>query len=550
MLFSALVDADRMDAMLWDLKQQNPHDERVSASVGTDLLSSFNPRSLSEFNPQSLPLAKTKLDRLRNVFAQYCITAASSPKGLFRLTGACGIGKTESSLRFALIHAQHNTMPGIIYVGPLKSIIEQTAITYGKLLGQKSVLEHHSGFYPEPDETKDYKLDTERWDKPFIVTSGVQFYESLFSNQPSQCRKLHNIANRVILIDEAQTIPLELANSILDVLETLIKDWGCTVVLMSATQPAFNKLKLCHNATDIVPNDKVTEQFQQLDRVTYRITLESPWTWQNLAEDITLSGFEQSLTVVNTTKLAREGYQELSNLVSSSWFHLSARMCPAHRDRILQQVRSLLDDKLPCHLISTQLIEAGVDIDFPRAYRQLGPLDSIIQTSGRCNRNNKLSKQEAVVTVFEKQDANQASGNYQNRINMTRNILTYDPQALEHNLLNSIRQYFLQLYSKIHAGGKKIQELRSQYKYPEVAKEFQVIDDSWQQSVVVPWEEGADLIAELRNKEVLTEQDWRRVQRYTVGVPLKYTGITECPNGLKIVSDYSSDFGLYLDTSV
>ncbi|BDA71824.1 hypothetical protein CAL7716_059900 [Calothrix sp. PCC 7716] len=497
------------------------------------------------FDPHTLPTAVSQIDKLRNVTATYYISKADSPKGLFRLTGACGIGKTQSSLRFGLIHALRWNLKGIIYVGPLKSIIEQTANIYRELLGEANVLEHHSGFEPQLAEEKNYKLDTERWDKPFIVTSGVQFYESLFSNSPSQCRKLHNIANRVILIDEAQTIPLHLVKPILDVLKTLVEDWNCTVVLMSATQPAFDRLKnISFDATDIVPLEAVNEQFQANKRNTYRLQHETNWSWLDLAQDIKESGFSQSLTVVNTTKLSRVGYQQLSNLVPGNWFHLSARMCPAHRAEVLQKVRECLDKNLPCNLISTQLVEAGVDIDFPRVYRQLGPLDSIIQTAGRCNRNNKLDTHNAVVTVFNVEGANLPPGDYRNRIEITRAILQNNPNALNKDIQVSMQQYFRAYFNDIHAGGDEIQKLRCSYDYPQVAKKFQVIDNDWQQSVVVPWGKGIDLINELHNKDIVSQYDWRRLQQYTIALPNSCEQVIEQASGLKIWDgEYSQEFG-------
>jgi len=552
MLFSALIDSDHTDAMNFEQKYQNPQSVEilVAPRLQFTFQSSFFIRCNCKFSPQLLPSASTKIERLRNVFAQYCIAAAASPKGLFRLTGACGIGKTKSSLQFALIHAQKHQLSRIIYVAPLKSIIEQNAAVYRKILGSNSVLEHHSGFEPQLEEARKYKLDTERWDKPVIVTSGVQFYESLFSNLPAKCRKLHNIANSVILIDEAQSVPLNLAIPILDVLETLVSDWGCTVVLMSATQPAFDRLNLGNNAIDIVPQEQVNRQFQQLERVTYRSYIEKSWTWDDLACDIKSSQQQQSLTVVNTTKLARAGYQELAAIVPGTWFHLSTRMCPEHRDRILQQVRARLKDNLPCHLISTQLIEAGVNVDFPRVYRQLAPLDSIIQTAGRCNRNGKLNKLDAIATIFKLDGASDPLREYTNRIEITRAILTKDAEALDSNLPKSIRQYFLQIYNQIHAEeGNKIQQLRFAYNYPEVAKKFKVINDEAQSPVVVPWREGKNLVAELQSKEVLSSQDWRRLQRYTVLLPVDYTAVEELANGLRIwQGNYDSNFGVSLDS--
>ncbi|MFP4008857.1 MAG: CRISPR-associated endonuclease Cas3'', partial [Spirulinaceae cyanobacterium] len=215
MLFSALVDSDRLDAANFEeaVKSENPCESRV-----LPLQNSLNPRPQTNFNPHDLKPATSEINQLRNVFASDCIAAATHPKGFFRLTGVCGIGKTESSLRWGLIHAETHQMRGIVYVAPIKVIIEQTAQVYRDLLGEDNVLEHHSGYEPKTQDTRNYKLDTERWDKPYIVTSGVQFYESLFSHRPGQCRKLHQLRDRVILIDEAQTIPLDLVIPILDVL--------------------------------------------------------------------------------------------------------------------------------------------------------------------------------------------------------------------------------------------------------------------------------------------------------------------------------------------
>lgn len=535
MLFSALVDSDRLDAMLFEQKEQNPCGARVL------------PQSKKCFNPRPLPSPKRAIDELRNAFAEDCIKAATQPKGLYRLTGVCGIGKTEASLRFALLHQEKHEMAGIIYVGPLKSIIEQTAKVYRNFLGAgEFVLEHHSGFEPTTEEIKDYQLDTERWDKPIIVTSGVQFYESLFSNRPTQCRKLHNIANRVILIDEAQTVPLDLAIPILDVLETLVADWGCTVVLMSATQPAFDRLELCHNAIDIIPSEKVQQQFQSLERVTYRIESDRPWNWQDLAADIHNSGFHQSLTVVNTTKLSREGYQALSQLMNGFWFHLSGRMCPAHRKEVLAQIQSRLENQLPCHLISTQVIEAGVDVDFPRVYRQMSPLDSIIQTAGRCNRNNQLKYAEAIVTIFELEAGGFTSSDYAHRIEITRKLLREIPDPLGENILQTIQKYFLNIYNSIRQSqGKEIQKLREQYDFLKVNENFKVIDDEKQQSVVVLWQGSRSLIEDLQPKERLTEQEWRLLQPYTVTLPRTIEPTEKCSNGMRIWrGEYNEFWGL------
>lgn len=544
MLFSALVDSDRLDAAQFEYTSKNSGELRVG----------LNHHLPSHFDPHLLPKPTSEIDRLRNVFASDCIANATQSKGLYRLTGVCGIGKTQSSLRWGIIHANTHQMRGILYVAPLKVIIEQTAKVYRKLLGDDNVLEHHSSYEPDPKEVRNYKLDTERWDKPYIVTSGVQFYESLFSNRPGQCRKLHQLRDRVILIDEAQTIPLHLAIPILDVLETLVEDWGCSVVLMSATQPAFDRLKLCDRATDLIPQVRITEQFRQLQRVTYRNQSNKTWTWTDLAKDIQQSRHSQNLVVVNTTKLAREGFRELSDRYPGDTFHLSTRMCVAHRKQVLDEIERRLDPQTPrgCYLVSTQLIEAGVNVDFPRVYRQLAPFDSIIQTAGRCNRNQRLQKEDAIATIFNLADSS-APPDYRKRIQITKTVFDNYADPLGEDILDAIREYFQKLYNDLHAGGQEIQKFRYRYDFPKVAKRFHVIEDDYAASVVVPWGEGDRLIETLSQKDGLTQTDWRSIQPYVATVPKKYledqySEIEVFANGLAIwTGNYDSEVGCLTD---
>jgi CRISPR-associated endonuclease/helicase Cas3 len=502
MLFSVLVDTDRLDAQRFESLQ-----DWEASQVA--LQYSFNPHC---FHPKSSAQAGTEINRIRNVFAEYCTSAAKLPKGIFRLTGACGVGKTIASAKFAAFHAEHHTMNGVVYVGPLKSIIEQTADIYRDLFGEDNVLEHHSGFEPKLEEVKQYKLNAERWDKPVIVTSGVQFYESLFAHSPAKCRKLQGLINKVILIDEAQTIPSHLIRPILDILNVLVQDWGCTVVLMSATQPALRNL-IKDNACDIIPPKASREFFEQLNRITYRL-IDDIWSWGNIAQDIELSEYKQALIIVNTTELARKGYDELSQNFPSNWFHLSSKMCPAHRSQVLLEVRELLAKNEPCCLISTQVIEAGVDIDFPRVYRQLAPLDSLIQSGGRCNRSGKQSKEQSIVTVFP-MNAIDPPG-YKQGVSITKGVLRrFD---LNQNFLDAIEHYFLSLFSEIHDGGKKINQLRSRYNFPAVANNVSVIDDLNKISVIVDYGEGKTIIDNLKQKDFINEYEWRQVQSFTVNV--------------------------------
>jgi CRISPR-associated endonuclease/helicase Cas3 len=496
MLFSVLVDSDRLDA------------QRFESSINQD-------NCTYNFNSDFLLLkSQSIISQARIDFAQHCTNKSELPKGIFRLTGPCGIGKTIASANFAYLHSQKHQMSGIVYVGPLKSIIEQTAEVYRQLFGEIAVLEHHSGYEPKLAEARDYKLNTERWDKPVIVTSGVQFYESLFARTPGKCRKLQGLINKVILLDESQSIPADLVRPILNVLNTLVTDWGCTIVLMSATQPAFDNLDDDDliNVVDIIPEAETTRLFQQLNRVNYQY-IPDIWNWENIVSSIESSGLNQGLVIVNTTKSAREGYEILSAQFPDKCFHLSSRMCPAHRSQILRKVRQLLKDEKPCFLISTQVIEAGVDVDFPIVYRQLAPLDSIIQAAGRCNREGKQDKGNVI--IFNMSSPNPPG--YIQATNLTKKILTnYD---LNDDILPIIKMYFSNLFNQNHDGGIDIQKLRENYDFPKVAEAVRVIDNQHQISVVVKWGNSEELIAEMQDQKYLTEADWRKLQQFTVNIP-------------------------------
>ncbi|MDD1413607.1 CRISPR-associated helicase Cas3' [Dolichospermum sp. ST_con] len=528
MLFSVLVDSDRLDAQRFEYKGESPLNLELSAYNKM----SFNPHSFS--SPSSNVISEA-----RNVFAQHCTNKSELPKGIFRLTGPCGVGKTIASANFAYLHSQKHQMSGIVYVGPLKSIIEQTADVYRQLFGETAVLEHHSGYEPKIAEVKEYKLNTERWDKPVIVTSGVQFYESLFAHTPTKCRKLQGLINKVILLDESQSIPAHLVRPILNILNTLVTDWGCTVVLMSATQPAFHNLDDDDliDAVDIIPENETIRLFQQLNRVHYQYIADI-WEWENIVSSIQESGLNQGLIIVNTTKLAREGYQILSEKFPDNFFHLSSRMCPGHRSQILGKVRQLLKDQKPCFLISTQVVESGVDVDFPIVYRQLAPLDSIIQAAGRCNREGKQNKGNVI--IFNMLGTNPPGYIYPT--NLTQTILVkYD---LNGDILRMIEMYFSNLFNQNHDGGIDIQRLRESYDFPEVAKSVKVIDDEHQISVVVKWGDSEKLIAQMQTQEYLTELDWRKLQQFTVNLPKKFTNYIQIGKIDVWTGDYDQKTGI------
>ena len=382
MLFSSLVDADFLDTENFMSPEKGK--ERGAYPPISELKEKLDTH-LSKFKPDS------KVNEIRKQILDECQQKAALPSGFFTLTVPTGGGKTLSSMAFALKHAIQNNKKRVIMAIPYTSIIEQTAETYRNVFGENSVLEHHSNLDPDK-ETQQSKLAAENWDAPIIVTTNVQLFESLFAAKTSSCRKLHNLTNSVIILDEAQMLPTEYLNPILSTIKGLVEMFGVTVVLCSATQPALcgeigsgiAKFKGIENATEIISSPKLLEE--NLKRTELNVLTEKLNNYNELAES--LQAHEQVLCIVNTRKDCRE----IHALMPQGTIHLSAFMCPQERSRIISEVKTKLKNKENVKVISTQLIEAGVDIDFPVVYRALAGFDSITQAAGRCNREGKLGK--------------------------------------------------------------------------------------------------------------------------------------------------------------
>ncbi|MDR1916739.1 MAG: CRISPR-associated helicase Cas3', partial [Synergistaceae bacterium] len=399
-LFSGLVDADRLDAEHFDLLAENMEGVEVRSPRGAkatipDLvlrLERFLNAKMSEL-PEEDKFSRVNVARAKVLKA--CNYAAMLPRGIFSLTVPTGGGKTLSGMSFALRHAEKNNLRRVICVIPYTSIIEQNADVYRKALGGENVLEHHCNYDIEKSREEFgeeiagfFEKASENWDFPVIVTTTVQFFESLFANGGTKCRKLHNIANSAIILDEAQSLPSDLIKTLLEGLRELEEHYGCSVLISTATQPAFEtrgKFKGLENIREIMI------EHVYLKRVNYH--------WLNLSEKLSCWGelaervlqHKRVLVVTHLRKDARDLAKELREKDDKvPLYHLSAQMCPAHRFEILEKIKRLLKDKnAHCRLVSTQLVEAGVDLDFDAVYRALGGLDSIVQSAGRCNREGR-----------------------------------------------------------------------------------------------------------------------------------------------------------------
>lgn len=507
MIFSCLVDADYLDT---EEALDKSKSEWRSTYPSLEALDSLFWNSLNEMCGKATP---TAVNLQREIVLNDCLNAALLSPGLFSLTVPTGGGKTLSSLSFALKHAKKHRKRRVIYIIPFTSIIEQNASVFRKVLGEDSVLEHHCNFIPDDADWKS-RLASENWDAPVIVTTNVQFFNSFFGNRPSVCRKLHNVAESVIIFDEVQTIPVEKLKPCLEVLKELTLNYGVTAVLCTATQPAIEYSEQftsgLKNVTEIVQD--VPALFGALKRTKE--------TFIGKINEVELSKklieHDQVLCIVNTRKQALDVFDLLPAIEGN--YHLSALMYPSHRSRQFDEIRTRLKNKLPCRVISTQLIEAGVDVDFPFVYRAIAGMDSIAQASGRCNRegNNDCGD----VFVFKFEDGT-PPGFFRQTAQCAEQLFEkFAGQFLEPNC---IREYFLGYYwinnNRMDSDG--IVELCNQgckgdIQFKDIA-EFQMIKTATIPIIIALEKEAVDLVNRLDFIEhgafVL-----RKLQRYSVQI--------------------------------
>ncbi|KJS83821.1 MAG: hypothetical protein JM58_11860 [Peptococcaceae bacterium BICA1-8] len=511
MIYSCLVDSDFLDTELF------MSINKVDRSVNYDykLFNKKLNRYIAKFKNKEREINKKRAEILND-----CIEKSTNEKGLFTLTVPTGGGKTISSLAFAINHVLEHGMDRIIYVIPYTSIIEQTGKIFKDILGQANVLEHHSNFDFKNEEDLIFhklKLSSENWDIPIVVTTNVQFFESLFANKSSRCRKLHNITNSVIIFDEAQMIPTQFLTPCLMSISELVINYKSSCVLCSATQPSLkDRFPKEISINEICENTELLYEFFRRTKVVNRGKMEVA----QIAEE--LNNCNQALCIVNSKKHAIQIYSKLSG---EGAFHLSTRMCPKHRNEVLDKIKQRLEDEMPCKVVSTQLIEAGVDVDFPLVYRSMAGIDSIVQAGGRCNRENKL--EVGIINVFEPESVftKNMPSSIKRPIEVAKTIMRRFEDILSPQ---AIKLYFEELYNFEGEEGLDINNIFKEmekgaegcnfnFNFKQVASKFKLIDENTI-PVIIGFDKNAEeLINKLRfideYKSIL-----RTIQPYTVNV--------------------------------
>jgi CRISPR-associated endonuclease/helicase Cas3 len=567
MLFSSLVDADFLDTEQY----MDPH--RAAQRADWPTLNSLRVLFECHMADKIKAAAPTQVNRQRADILRQCREKAQDAPGLFSLTVPTGGGKTLSSLAFALEHARLHDKRRIIYVIPYTSIIEQTADIFRGIFGD-AIVEHHSNAEADPGkETHNSRLASENWDAPVIVTTNVQFFESLFAAKTSRCRKLHNIANSVVVLDEAQLLPPEFLQPVLDVLNLLTRHYGVTVVLSTATQPALTSRNYFDAKNNLRGLDGVREIIRDpdaiyaaLERVSVRLPTDwhAPTSWDALAHELTQR--DSVLVIVNRRKDARELWQRMP----ADTVHLSALMCGEHRSRTIRKIKARLKAEVSTRVVSTQLVEAGVDVDFPTVYRALAGLDSIAQAAGRCNREGRLMVPNlGEVIVFISPSAS-PPGLLRQGEDACRSVLHGHAGKPLSRVLFS--RYFEKLYHACDLDKHRIvEDLRMNgqldndlaVNFRTAADKFKLIEDEDSMPVVVRYrgvdgnEETVDMLLNVLKKDGPDRWLMRKLQRYTVNVHrnaamtlLAQGDLEEMMPGLFVqASDwlYDSNLGLLLD---
>ncbi len=568
-LFSCLIDADRLSTADFESPNNRQFRNYGQYHPWDILIKRLNDR-LADFEKKN---KKNEVDELRTKVSQYCYDFASRPKGLYQLTVPTGGGKTLASLRFALNHAKKHKMERIFYIIPYTSIIDQNAEEIRKILEDKDetgnylnrvVLEHHSNLTPEK-ETNRHNLLSQNWDAPIIFTTQVQFFEALFGSSTRDARRMHQLANSVIIFDEVQTIPIRCVHMFNLAIRFLLRACGSSVVLCTATQPLLDKVEPVQRSLEITPKQQIIPNIKELFNVLKRVNVSDNRKVSGWSEEETIGLIERELqksgsvlVIVNTRRSARALYEKINKQQIADIYHLSTNMCPAHRIEILDSVKEDLVKRKPVICISTQLIEAGVDIDFGSVIRYLAGLDSITQAAGRCNRNGirengnvwivnpeeekieglkdiKVGAQVAERILDEFEDSPERFENdrlgliamekyyqyyfYQRKDEMSFNVGKQSILSRDDNIFNllSLNSISVDEYKRINNMYPSIPFKQS---FQTASRLFRVIDSNTR-GVIVPYKkEGKELINDLCSISEFEKQYkfLRKAQRYSVNL--------------------------------
>lgn len=505
MLYSCLVDADYLDTEAFLADKTVLRSGFIDITKMKLLVDEYT----SKFDPSSSALNKMRCELLKQ-----CKDAGSDNKqihkNLYTLTIPTGGGKTLSSLSFALNRAVLTGRQRIIYVIPYTSIIEQNAGVFKGIVGKNNVVEHHMNVvYDDTDGSNRKKLATENWDAPLIVTTNVQFIESIFANKPSKCRKLHNIANSIIIFDEAQMLPEDYLLPCVEVIKELTEHYNCCVVLCTATQPSLDKF-FDNKALEII--DKPKFYYDVFKRTKIKIL--GKLTKSELAAK--LKKYSQVLCIVGTKRKAQQIFELLKE--EKNVYHLSTNMYPAHRKRILEEVRVKLKNGEVCRVISTSLIEAGVDVDFPTVYKEMDALDSIVQAAGRCNREGKRNVEDSIVYVFELEGNSNKLRLLEKQV--TENILQ---EYEDISSPEAITAYFNKLHVLLaeNLDKRKIFEFlkhgRQRFYFKTIASMVKIINDNTK-SIFIPFDSNAKIIEQELRSGARTKELMRKMGAYCVNI--------------------------------
>lgn len=539
MLFSCLVDADFLATeAFYGAKERGGH----------SALATLRERLNDHLTNLTGRAPRSDLNLLRAEILAHARAKAEMPPGLFTMTVPTGGGKTLASLAFALDHAVRHGLRRIVYIIPYTSIIEQTAGVFRRALGDTDVLEHHGNVeWERPAESSIARADdegrdasnklrraAENWDVPIVVTTAVQFFESLHAARTSRCRKLHNLAKSAIILDEAQTLPVHLLRPCLAAIDELTGNYGASVVLCTATQPAVTQAKGFSRGLRIGEDRELAPRPRELYDELRRTDVRHAGTVTDADIAARFAEREQMLCIVNSRKHAQALFGEIADMPGAR--HLTTLMCPAHRRAVLTEIRRDLAEQRPVRLVATSLIEAGVDVDFPEVWRAETGLDSIAQAAGRCNREGKLKRGEVV--VFDAADHSVPPVFKQPIAAMRAAMRGHEADPLG---LDAVETYFRELYwtkgdSALDAaklGGKPFPILPAiaergvppfDFPYRSIADAFRMIDDVMD-PVIVPWrgadgrDEVPDLLERLRTAKRPPGDVLRRLQQFTVSIP-------------------------------